>query len=575
MNLARSGTFLAPSAELPGTFEYHPLVRDLLRARLQAEASAELPGLHRAAVSWLVDHGQPAAAIPHAAAAGDWEQAAALAIETMAVDRLLGPDAGLGPTFAGMPADIPGPAAATVQAALACSREDPDACAKHLLRARELVGDGPSDGAWTQRLAVAVIEAVCGSVREDMAATLAAASVAEAMFSEAPSGGVDVSHLRAVVLSARARVLLLAGRLEEAAAAASAVLRATEKPGCEHLRVTGLVRLALVEALRGRLSRADSRAREAVTLADQSALAEDSRAVAEVALAWVHAERYDLRSAIEHADRASLGGGTASDPVATGMLALVRARLCRAHGALSNALAELNRVTSKHPTDMPSWLRGILADYEIDLRHPGAVRTASAPPDEGVLGNPWRVVLRAWAMVAVGETGTARDLVAPLRQQPNLPIDVQVSVWLVTAMGQLAEGRRDLARDALNRGLELAEPEQQRRPVLEAPARLRRFIRKDPRLAERHPWLTRSSTGHTGATAVVAAGPPQPVVEPLTNKEREVLRLLASLLSTDEIARAMLVSVNTVRTHVRGVLRKLAVSRRNDAVRRARELGLI
>ena len=54
-----------------------------------------------------------------------------------------------------------------------------------------------------------------------------------------------------------------------------------------------------------------------------------------------------------------------------------------------------------------------------------------------------------------------------------------------------------------------------------------------------------------------------------------MLGLLSELLSTDEIAGTMFVSVNTVRTHVRSILRKLAVSRRNEAVRRARALGLI
>jgi len=73
---------------------------------------------------------------------------------------------------------------------------------------------------------------------------------------------------------------------------------------------------------------------------------------------------------------------------------------------------------------------------------------------------------------------------------------------------------------------------------------------------------------------------PQPVpdgyvVEPLTRKEREVLGLLSELLSTEEIAAAMFVSVNTVRTHVRNILRKLAVNRRNEAVRRARALDLL
>jgi LuxR family maltose regulon positive regulatory protein len=66
-----------------------------------------------------------------------------------------------------------------------------------------------------------------------------------------------------------------------------------------------------------------------------------------------------------------------------------------------------------------------------------------------------------------------------------------------------------------------------------------------------------------------------PVLEPLTAKETEVLRYLAALLSTEEIARTMFVSVNTVKTHIRGVLRKLAASRRNEAIRRARELGLV
>jgi LuxR family maltose regulon positive regulatory protein len=65
------------------------------------------------------------------------------------------------------------------------------------------------------------------------------------------------------------------------------------------------------------------------------------------------------------------------------------------------------------------------------------------------------------------------------------------------------------------------------------------------------------------------------VIEPLTEKEREVLGHLAELLSTEEIAAAMFVSVNTVRTHVRSILRKLSASRRNEAVRRAREVGIL
>jgi LuxR family maltose regulon positive regulatory protein len=54
-----------------------------------------------------------------------------------------------------------------------------------------------------------------------------------------------------------------------------------------------------------------------------------------------------------------------------------------------------------------------------------------------------------------------------------------------------------------------------------------------------------------------------------------VLRHLSDLLTTEEIAAAMFISVNTVKTHIRGILRKLSVARRNEAVRRARELDII
>lgn len=85
----------------------------------------------------------------------------------------------------------------------------------------------------------------------------------------------------------------------------------------------------------------------------------------------------------------------------------------------------------------------------------------------------------------------------------------------------------------------------------------------------------------TAATAEAVAPLADPVraplmiLEPLTKKEQEVLGHLADLLTTTEIAEAMYVSVNTVRTHIRNVLRKLQVSRRNEAVRTAWERGLI
>jgi LuxR family maltose regulon positive regulatory protein len=50
---------------------------------------------------------------------------------------------------------------------------------------------------------------------------------------------------------------------------------------------------------------------------------------------------------------------------------------------------------------------------------------------------------------------------------------------------------------------------------------------------------------------------------------------MAAMLPTEEIAATLFVSINTVKTHVRSILRKLSAARRNEAVRRARQFGLI
>ena len=68
---------------------------------------------------------------------------------------------------------------------------------------------------------------------------------------------------------------------------------------------------------------------------------------------------------------------------------------------------------------------------------------------------------------------------------------------------------------------------------------------------------------------------PPGLLEPLSERERAVLRLLPALLSNPEIAAELFVSVNTVKTHIKTIYRKLDVTSRRDAVVRARELRLI
>ncbi len=65
------------------------------------------------------------------------------------------------------------------------------------------------------------------------------------------------------------------------------------------------------------------------------------------------------------------------------------------------------------------------------------------------------------------------------------------------------------------------------------------------------------------------------IVEQLSGREREVLSLLSGMLSTAEVASELYISVNTVKTHLKSIYRKLAATHRGEAVRRARQLELL
>jgi len=124
----------------------------------------------------------------------------------------------------------------------------------------------------------------------------------------------------------------------------------------------------------------------------------------------------------------------------------------------------------------------------------------------------------------------------------------------------------------LGHALRHAAPEGQRRAVHQVWAQLRRVLRDDDDLAEQRRVLEGTTRG--------GPRPSEPdtdlvIVEPLSPREMEVLQGIAAMLATEEIAARLFVSINTVKTHVRSILRKLSASRRNEAVRRARALGLL
>jgi len=157
------------------------------------------------------------------------------------------------------------------------------------------------------------------------------------------------------------------------------------------------------------------------------------------------------------------------------------------------------------------------------------------------------------------------------------PDRVRLNAWLVDARlhydrGDHARGRRSLAS-----ALWLAEREQLRMPFAVERSWISPALRRDPELARAHRGPLAPILGHDQLPAPQGA-PEQAtilVVEPLTAREREVLRHVSSLLSTAEVASEMHISIHTVKTHLKHICRKLAATRRGQAVRRARQLELI
>jgi len=157
------------------------------------------------------------------------------------------------------------------------------------------------------------------------------------------------------------------------------------------------------------------------------------------------------------------------------------------------------------------------------------------------------------------------------------PAGVQIRSWLLEARLAQDHGDADRARLLVDRALRVGAAEELRRPFAHDWAWLRSYLDRDLALLREHATFVASFPASRSAQPPVrtaAAGEGEGVVGTLTERESEVLGLLAQMYSTEEIAQALFVSPNTVKTHLKGIFGKLCVSRRVDAVRRGRQLGL-
>ena len=536
--LEREGAFVVPLDRHRTWFRYHGLFAELLRARLRLERPGLEPELHARAAEWLVGAGFGREALPHALAAGGVRSAATLVADHW-LDLLLDVVAPEAITAVAEGADDARLAVSGASARLALG--DPAGAEARLATVR------PDDGD-AGRLAVLLRARARGDV------ALAEEQATAILLDAEP--GRDGDALRALALFHHGATEFSHGRLEIAAErlhGASALAVESER---DALLLGCLGREAALELAEGRLRRADHAARNALALAEPRGWHRTATAAwAYATLAAVHWHRDELDDAERRADAAAAAAYAARQSDAIVATRALRAHIAAVRGDLERARGLLRAVHEALPAAGP-----------LPARWLNALGPAPWAPD-----GPDGPVDQAAEWLTRGDPLAALRRVEGLPEaDPELHPVLRLHAWLIAALAHHGLGQLDQASTALEQALALAASEGYRRP----------FVAGFPlrRLLERH--LARPTAyGPLVAElldALAQGGDAPPgLLEPLSERERAVLRLLPALLSNPEIASELFVSVNTVKTHIKTIYRKLDVTSRRDAVIRARELRLI
>jgi LuxR family transcriptional regulator, maltose regulon positive regulatory protein len=568
-SLDRANLFVVPLDDSRRWYRYHHLFADVLHADLTDDQPDGVPELHRRASGWYERHGEPSQAIRHALAAGDVERAAELVELAIPAARRSRQEATIRSWLDAIPADVvrvrPVLAVGHIGALMAGGEfEGVEDRLRDVERWLEPTGAGP-EGTWTPPAGMVVVDeeesrrlpgvvemyrAALALVRGDASATIGHAERAIHRAAEED----DLTRAGASALSGLAR--WGGGDLEAAHQAYSDAVEGLRRAGYIADVLGCSITLADIRITQGRLGEALRTYERALRLAaDQDGAVLRGTADMYVGMSQIACERNDLPAATRHLLRAEELGEHTWLPQNPYRWRVAMARVREAEGDLDGALDLLDEALGVYMGDFSPNVRPIPALRARVLAEHGARR--SAPP----LHDAARLLQRLLTAAEAGErTGTV------------------IEILVLQARTAHAHGDVPGASAALERALTLAEPEGYVRVFAgEGPpmASLLRRVAKQ-RTAWAYARRLLAACGPAGGTPEgPAASARQRLVEPLSERELDVLRLLGSDLDGPDIARELTVSLNTLRTHTKNIYAKLGVNSRRAAVRQAAELNLL
>ncbi len=599
--LERNNLFLIPLDDKRQWYRYHHLFADVLRAHLIEAQPEQVSSLHQRASAWYEQNGLPPDAIRHALAAGDFERAAGLIeLAWSAMDLSYQSSTWLGWVKA-LP-DVLIRARPVLSAGYAWALLDGGEleASEARLHDAERWLDTPTDK-------MVVVD------REQFRSLPASIATARAYRSLA------LGNVPGAVKYARQALELTpeddqvrytqATSLLGLAQYTSGDLEAAERSLADfhaNLRKTGEIPtligitflLADIRVALGRLHEAESIYQQSVRLATgQGEPMPLGTADLYRGLGELYVERGDLEAAAQHLLTSQKLAEQVTLTDWPHRLCVSQARLKEAQGDLDGALAlldEAERVYIRGP--LPDvrpvaalkarvWLKqGRLAEAQRWVRE----QELSVDNDLHYTREFEHITLARLLIArytidrADGDLQAALGLLVRLLQaaEEGGRNGSVIEILILQSLAHQAQGNQPGALASLERALTLAEPEGYVRIFVDEGEAMRMLIEKQSRNQDN--LLSGYTDKLLAASAQPGAKPKSAIIhqksdmiEPLSERELEVLNLLRSDLSGPEIARQLIVSLHTLRTHTNNIYKKLGVNNRRAAVRRAEELDLL